>query len=317
MPNYYEILQVPETASPEQVDEACTRLYDKWRHLVTHHDPNVAGQAGQALQTLESIRTTLMDPTRRTGYDAALGVAGPVGGLADLDLLRQPGPLSPVAPQRSMGGDQAVPTGQRVDVWTCPKCQAANPARTRYCDACGQAIGRDCPNTKCGALIKVASRFCPECGVDLDQLSRETRNREEEQERLSEERRRWLSAVRGQFRGGAPCLKSVVVLGNASQVFEALRTVLKRDISYPTSGGSHDRVRLKVKSEDPRSGYIKAEYGSWPAHFEFEIRIQVGDSPERVVAMTANGPSWTTLGEGILEGLACALPGSLGVRSLQ
>ena len=56
MSNYYEILNVPTTASTAEIQTAYEQQYDQWRRLVTHQDPNVVNQANQALKALETIR---------------------------------------------------------------------------------------------------------------------------------------------------------------------------------------------------------------------------------------------------------------------
>lgn len=171
--SYYEILGVAPSAAVTEIETAYEDHYNKWRRLVTHHDPNVVTQANQALQTLEQIRTTLTAPDKRAAYDAGIGVGGAVGGLGDPDavtsVLHQAGLLS-----RSMspptGARARSVTGQRIDAWICPKCQTANAVGKLFCTECGQSIGRECPN--CGQTIESRAEFCSECGVDVQATAR-------------------------------------------------------------------------------------------------------------------------------------------------
>jgi len=47
----------------------------------------------------------------------------------------------------------------------CPKCNAANPTKARFCNSCGMAIATGC--TKCGKDNPAGSSFCAECGSPL------------------------------------------------------------------------------------------------------------------------------------------------------
>ena len=165
-PTYYEILKVQPIASVSEIEAAYEAQYNQWRRLVTHHDPSVVNQANQALDMLQRIRVTLTDIAKRAGYDEAIGISGPIGGLADPEVLsRTLTPPSPIPRKRSDTLAQSPATSeQRVDAWTCPRCHTANLVRTRFCKNCGQSLGRTCPN--CDQLIEVAAKFCTECGAD-------------------------------------------------------------------------------------------------------------------------------------------------------
>ena len=47
----------------------------------------------------------------------------------------------------------------------CPRCQAENRERARFCRACGAMLGAGCPS--CGAKVEEGSRFCDGCGALL------------------------------------------------------------------------------------------------------------------------------------------------------
>jgi hypothetical protein len=49
----------------------------------------------------------------------------------------------------------------------CPKCQAPNHERRRYCGRCGFAIARGCP--RCAFTNALSDSFCGGCGQETDQ----------------------------------------------------------------------------------------------------------------------------------------------------
>ncbi len=191
MPNYYEILQIRPDAPAPEIEAACEAQYNRWRRLVTHHDPETADKATRALRILEQIRATLTDPAKRAAYDATLDLSDTMSGLADPQA--QPArPVAPPLPPRPPVAPQIEPPvapAARLDAWLCPKCHSASPVDTRYCRHCGEEIGRPCP--KCAKLIEKAIRFCPECGVEVEAyIAEKQREAEEFARRQQEEARR-------------------------------------------------------------------------------------------------------------------------------
>lgn len=173
MANYYEMLQVAPTASATEIETAYEAQYNQWRRLVTHHDPNVVNQANQALQTLEVIRGTLSDSSKRAAYDAGIGVSGPIGGLADpaalLQSLQRPAPPAPIAapaPPAPVQMATAAPMPV-AGLWHCGKCSTDNPPQTKFCFKCGNQLVRQCP--ECGKETSLISTgMCGECGYSYD-----------------------------------------------------------------------------------------------------------------------------------------------------
>jgi hypothetical protein len=152
-----------------EIEQALDEQYHKWRRLVTHHDPQVVNRANQALQIVERMRTTLLNPQRRRSYDAALGVGEAVLGLADPDANVAAGSVassSPAPPAKQSAG------AARVDAWICPQCETPNTLGLRFCRDCGHRIGVEC--TKCGELVEAAAKFCAACGVNQETARYET-----------------------------------------------------------------------------------------------------------------------------------------------
>jgi len=170
MATYYETLQVQPTATPAEVDDACNTLYNKWRRLVTHHDPSVVNQANQALQQVDAIRSTLSDPVRRSAYDEGIGLNGAIGGLADPEAVLRAMPVVTMAPPsppppRPLAGPPAQVAASRPGLWACPKkgCGAENPPNTKFCFKCGTQLVQECPECKKMSSL-ISTSFCGECG---------------------------------------------------------------------------------------------------------------------------------------------------------
>ena len=185
MPTFYEIIKVQHTATAAEIETAIDALYNQWRRLVTHHDPNVVDEANRTLRTLEQIRATLTDPDKRGAYDAGIGIGGPVGGLADPKaLLRTAAPFrTPPAGVGRPSATQPSSAEPRLDAWECSKCNVANPIGTRHCTKCGHQIGIEC--SKCGELNQDVATYCAQCGVDIQQEA-EAQRREQERQLLRE-----------------------------------------------------------------------------------------------------------------------------------
>src|SRR5881409_623305 len=48
----------------------------------------------------------------------------------------------------------------------CPRCQAENRERARFCRECGATFGAVC--SSCGAKVEAGSKFCDGCGAPVD-----------------------------------------------------------------------------------------------------------------------------------------------------
>ena len=154
MPTYYEILQIAPTASADEIEQAYEKQFNHWRRLVTHHDLEMVNRANQALQILQNVRAVLVDPQKRSAYNASLNNAG---GLADpsvgpirmgTGILTAPTPPRPnptLQPTHVVVAAPVIKPEERVDAWICPKCKQANPLESIYCKGCVQTVGVNCP----------------------------------------------------------------------------------------------------------------------------------------------------------------------------
>ncbi|MDD2521353.1 MAG: hypothetical protein PHW11_00825 [Anaerolineaceae bacterium] len=170
MINYYELLRLQNNAQQVEIENRLDEQYQKWRALVTHHDPAVVTQANQALQTIEQARAVLLDPLRRQDYNRKLSEElATSAGLLDPDLvLTQPsysGAMMTGTPmiEAAAGSPASI---DRTDAWICQNedCGKANPIGTTYCVKCGASVGKNCPN--CNVMVEAANTFCSSCGVD-------------------------------------------------------------------------------------------------------------------------------------------------------
>ena len=181
MTTYYDFLGVSPLASQDEINQALDRKYDYWRRLVTHHEQETVEEATKALRVLEQARATLTNPGKRSAYDAGLGLGPQLGGLTDPTAAAS---VPPSGPARTPPSAPAPSGGQRVDAWVCVRCQTPNPIGTRHCKHCGNAIGIDCPN--CGRLTEANSRYCSNCGANVQDAFRKKREAEEEQRKSRE-----------------------------------------------------------------------------------------------------------------------------------
>lgn len=187
--NFYQILQIPVSATPLEIESVISNCYNQARRLVTHHDPKVVNQANHALMVIEQARTILLDAQKRAAYDAALGLTGQTGGLADPQVILNPFNqhhiLTPPSPRLGQSSaDSESGKLERTDAWVCSTCQTANPISSQFCKTCGNLIGIVCPN--CQKIIESRATFCQSCGVNVRETI--TRKQEEEQKRQLREK---------------------------------------------------------------------------------------------------------------------------------
>lgn len=308
MPNYYELLNVPTSATTAEIQAAFEQQYNQWRRLVTHHDPKIVNQANQAIQSLEIIRTTLTDSVKRAGYDAGIGLSS-ISGLADPEAILRtsmqlPHTRSDVAPRQE--------SLQRVDAWICSQCSTANAVGTRFCKQCGNKIGDECP--KCGKLIEAAAKFCAICGANVSEL----RPQFEKQWKLSERITYWQSFIRDRFREtsrGEMVVKFFLAQGAIADIYRVLANLLNQ-----FQFGSRTFV---AKSMDGNNGYISAEgsgflISSVQVHIFLDSSVPMGE--EKIVAFCCfypyRGTTDINLQESTINALCDGMSRQLRIRAI-
>ncbi|PRY59183.1 J domain-containing protein [Glycomyces artemisiae] len=139
MPDLYELLDLPEDADTDAIEERLREQERTWAHLARDSDPAVRGRAGQVLADLVQARETLLDPERRAAYDNRRA-ENPV-----------PAP-PPVAPPPVM----SYPTGQFTAVPSYyPHPAAMAPMPRRRPAAAGAVLALS------GALLITIATFMP------------------------------------------------------------------------------------------------------------------------------------------------------------
>jgi predicted amidophosphoribosyltransferase len=97
--------------------------------------------------------------------DAAQGQGGALGGGAAAGVgvgvgaglgMMMPGMLA-----KSLGSEPPAPAAAPV---TCPGCQSAVAADSRFCPRCGRQIATAVRCTRCQAELAAGARFCSACG---------------------------------------------------------------------------------------------------------------------------------------------------------
>lgn len=162
------MLKVEPTASHSDVEHAIEAQYNQWRRLVTHHTPEVANAATQALEDLDVIRGTLLDEGKHEVYDRSIGLRLSVGGLADPSSLLQSVMGAPTAPPAPT--IMSV-TAKPESLWACYRCGTENPTQTKFCLKCGAQLVRKCPECNTDASL-VASGICSNCGSHFNTASK-------------------------------------------------------------------------------------------------------------------------------------------------
>lgn len=147
MPDYYQLLKIPSSASPDQIQSAYNR--ERARLLAAASDES---SISSALQGLDDAFAVLSNPAQRAAYDRSRGensMSALMVGTASTASALQPD----TAPAR--------PVQQRA----CPNCGTLNPVQATICSSCGRQITRPCP--KCGNPIALNEVICPRCGTHI------------------------------------------------------------------------------------------------------------------------------------------------------
>jgi ribosomal protein L40E len=148
MENYYAVLKVLTTATPEEIKGAYSRSRAKLMASVLD-DPEMES----ALAALDKAYAVLSDPGERANYDRSLGSSVDAASPTALTLLERPATI--------MRPETPVPVVQQL----CPNCGAPNPVQATTCLQCGQQISRPCPS--CGQAVPLNQSVCSRCNTFL------------------------------------------------------------------------------------------------------------------------------------------------------
>src|SRR5262245_19634142 len=99
------------------------------------------------------------------GIEAAATNQGEAGGAAGLGLGAGIGMMMPQMMAGAMAG-AAKPAAAAPTV-TCPKCQAASPATSKFCGNCGATLPSAVTCPKCQTVAAPGAKFCGNCGAGL------------------------------------------------------------------------------------------------------------------------------------------------------
>jgi curved DNA-binding protein CbpA len=147
----YRLLDVPPSASSDEINAACRRLARTF-----HPDRNGSSRATEEMQIVNAVRRVMTDPESRALYDrersrfqAALSrpreARVPVSPTPSPRHVSSPRPPAPVRPRsRSTVGvyARALAAGVRVTLTElapsrCRSCRIVIEASDSYCAACG------------------------------------------------------------------------------------------------------------------------------------------------------------------------------------
>jgi molecular chaperone DnaJ len=187
--DYYAILGVSRTATPEEIKKAYRKLA---REL--HPDINPSADAQERFKDVTSAYEVLSDPQKRQMHDlgadplsssgGAAGAAGPFGGFSDImdaffggaSGMGSRGPRSRVQPGADALirieldlADTAFGTTRDITLDTavrCAKCSGAGTAAGTHPETCQTCSGRGEVQSVQRSLLGqiVTARPCPECG---------------------------------------------------------------------------------------------------------------------------------------------------------
>ncbi len=103
-------------------------------------------------QAADAMRDAAQNPSGGAGLGAGLGAGFAVGGAMANAMAGATNP-------QQGGGAAASATSK------CPKCGAANSGSSKFCNECGaQMQTAMVPCVKCGAELREGAKFCGECG---------------------------------------------------------------------------------------------------------------------------------------------------------
>lgn len=143
----------------DEDDRAVLKLRDA---LAQRAEMNIVGFNYQQMRSFDTLQTA-------AGNEGAGGMSSNLMG-AGMGLALGAGLGGAFAGSALQAGTQAG-IAQGI---VCPKCSANNPAGTKFCSNCGNALNvsqtNSAPTQKCpycSADVPAASKFCPNCGQKM------------------------------------------------------------------------------------------------------------------------------------------------------
>jgi membrane protease subunit (stomatin/prohibitin family) len=116
----------------------------------------VIGDVGRytQFQAADAMRDAANNPSGGAGLGAGLGAGFAVGNA-------MVGAMGNAMNSQTSGGGAAAAANIK-----CPKCGAATPASSKFCNECGAKVEAEAtvPCVKCGAKLQSGAKFCSECG---------------------------------------------------------------------------------------------------------------------------------------------------------
>jgi len=132
---------------------------DVQKAVDTKSSMTILGANYMQYQTGQAMRDAASNPAGGAAA-AGVGVGAGIGmGWTMMDTMRtsqQPG--APAAPA----------AGAAVAMILCAKCNAQNPATSKFCNSCGAKLGpATVPCPKCAQDVPEGTKFCPNCGTAM------------------------------------------------------------------------------------------------------------------------------------------------------
>lgn len=305
MTTHYEWLEVTPSASVSEIEAAYEARLDHYRRLINHHEPDRRREAQEALDALDAARAVLSESGPRAAYDAALGLAGVIDGVADPSLAY---PSTPVA---SLPPPPARAARSPSNPWECPECGFENPPGTKFCLQEGRPLVRECPECRHMASM-VVTGICGECGANYPETSLRGQAEEVQQptRRFSEAETSkgdaWLART-DQLFGGR---RDSAVLG--------FRMAGDHDFIYRTLG---EAVRRHF-GVDERNGLTRSADGycvrlHGPMEPELEVLVQPDTVAHTGVFLRCHG-GWgrQSYRQAVIENFLAGLPAALIVEKV-
>ncbi len=141
-----ESINIPED------DESVQRLK---KALADKAEMNIMGDDYKTKRTFDTMEKTASN-------DGMAG--GMMGAGMGMGMGNQMGNMMGNAMNNATGNGNGQQQQQGI---ACPHCNAANPAGSKFCSACGKEMVAGSPCPKCNAMVLTGAKFCPECGQNM------------------------------------------------------------------------------------------------------------------------------------------------------